>query len=111
MQCRLAGRGEEGECVTLLLLEGGGHGEDALDEAAAPLAVGAEADLAPDDGVAESALGLVVRGLDAVGVDEGEEGRLVLQDVLGHSTGASGWRVVAPAREPTGAGRRWPIPW
>ena len=48
---RLAGRGEEGECVTLLL-EGGGHREDALDEAAAPLAVGAEADLAPDDGVA-----------------------------------------------------------
>lgn len=42
MQCRLAGRGEEGERVTLLLLERGGHREDALDEAAAPLAVGAE---------------------------------------------------------------------
>src|SRR5512137_1660631 len=71
--------------MSMLLLERGDDRQDPLDVAAATLAVGPEADLPPDDRAAQSTFGRVVRWLHALGVDEGPEGRLVLQDLLGHA--------------------------
>lgn len=87
MERRFTGRREVGEDVAPLLPQRGDDGEDALDEAAAILAVGTETDLPPDDRAAQSALGDVVHWLDAGGQHEGEESGLVLQDPLGHPLG------------------------
>ena len=60
MQRGFTGGGQVREDVTPLLLERGDHGQHALDEATAVLAVGAEADLPPDDRAAEGAFSGVV---------------------------------------------------
>jgi hypothetical protein len=52
---------EVAEHVALVLPERRGCGQDALDEAIAPLALGAEAGLAPEDRHAKRMLGGVVR--------------------------------------------------
>ncbi len=82
MQSGFKGLGEGVEHVALLLPETHHGGEDLLDEAAAVLALGAKARLAPDDGMAQVSLGEVVGGLDALGVEERPERVLELEDLL-----------------------------
>ena len=64
-----------------MFAEGVRDGHDALGEAAASIALRAEALLAPEDEGAEFTLGVIVGRLDAVVVGEGPESALVLEDV------------------------------
>jgi hypothetical protein len=56
---------------------------ESFDRAFASFGLGAERELAVDDGAAEAAFGLVVGWLDAVGVAEGPEGGPAFEQVAG----------------------------
>ena len=62
-------------------------GEDAFDEAAAGVALGAVAGLAPADRVAQRLLGGVIGRLDASDVSESLDRRLDLEDFLARGGG------------------------
>jgi hypothetical protein len=65
MECSHTGLRDVVDDVALLLLEGGGDGEDAFDEATGCGAVGAPAPFAPENRGPQRAFGGVVRGLNA----------------------------------------------
>ncbi len=71
--------------VSCLLPTGRHHAENAFDEAAARLAVGAAAALSPEDRVASGALGCVVRRLDPFTAHKSPQPRLVRQQVAARS--------------------------
>ena len=75
----LAGVGEILEDVALLPTEGGTRRQQTLHKAAAVGAVGAEADLAPDDAVSQCLLGGVVGRFDSFNTRESPHGRFHLQ--------------------------------
>jgi hypothetical protein len=75
MECSHTGLRDVVDDVALLLLEGGGDGEDAFDEATGCGAVGAPAPFAPENRGPQRAFGGVVRGLNAGHVDERPERR------------------------------------
>ena len=82
MQTRTDGLYDEGDDLAPLLPERRLRGEDALDEATPPRALSAEGAVPQKDAVAEDALGRVVRGLDALEVNEGPQRLLVIEEVL-----------------------------
>ena len=81
----IAGGGHVVENVPALEAKGCDGGEHALDEDAAGVALGAEARAAPDDTVADTALGLVVGGLDARDGHEGPHRGLEVQERRTHA--------------------------
>ena len=90
MEGRFAGIGHIVQHVSPLQSQGRHHRQDALHETAATRAVGAEAGLAPDHGMAHSVLRRVVRRLDTLDVHEGPERRLQRQDLAASSGDALG---------------------
>lgn len=78
---------EEVEDIALLGRLGGHGAEDALDEAAAGGAVGAEAAAAPEDGAAKTALGQVVGGGQVGLVQEEPHGGFPSQQVAASAVG------------------------
>src|SRR5437660_543917 len=76
---------EERVEVAVLSAQGGARGEEAFDESTALGAVAAEAAFALEHGEANCALGGVVRGLDALDIDKGEERHLQLEDLAAHA--------------------------
>src|SRR5215218_555173 len=74
---------EVGEERAPLEAAGERGGEQPLDRALALLGLAAERELAVDDRAAQSAFGVVVGRLDAVGVGEGPEGGPAVEEVLG----------------------------
>ncbi len=93
---RRAGRGEVVEDVAALLFERRDDGKNALDEAAALGAVGAEASFAPEHSRSDCALGGVVGGGNELGVDEGPKEASELVDL----EGLRGGSLVAAKRYP-----------
>src|SRR3989344_5035211 len=75
---------EVGEYVTVLCLEGGDHGDDALHEPAAGFAVGSEAPSAPDYRSTQLALGEVVGRGQSRFVEEAPHGVLDSEEVATH---------------------------
>ena len=71
--------------VASLLAARGHRAENAFDEAAARLTVGAAAALSPEDRVAYGALGRVVRRLDSFTAHKSPQPRLVRQQVAARS--------------------------
>ena len=76
---------EEDERVAALLLERRDHGDDALDESAAVLALRPEAAPAPQHRRADRTLGEIVRRLEAVLAHEGPQRRLELSGLPAHA--------------------------
>ena len=79
MEGGFAGLGEKVQNVALLLVQCSADREHAFDEATAVWTVGPEAGVAPDDAVAQGALGGVVGGLHTFLAHKGPQCRFVLQ--------------------------------
>ena len=87
--------GEVGEQGLLAESAGDGGGEESFDASFAAFGLGAERELAVDDGAAEPAFGVVVGWLDAVGVGEGPEGGPAFEEVAGELPVVLGPRALA----------------
>ena len=94
------GVGDEFKDVAGLLSAGFDDGQQRLDEAAALRTLGAEAELAPDHGRAESAFAGVVRGFDAFVVEERLEPMAVLQQFLAGARGLGVTTAQAAEQQP-----------
>ena len=73
--------GEVGEERLFAEPAGGRRGQESLDASFAAVGLGAERELAVDDGAAEAAFGVVVGRFDAFGVAEGREGGPAFEEV------------------------------
>ena len=73
------------EDVAVLQLEGGDDGHHALGKAAARLAPGSEAAFAPQDRGTQVSFAKIVRGLYAIGVNEGPHRGLHVEDLAAHA--------------------------